>query len=89
MYELKIKDGAIGTFKTAKGKTLKPDLRKYFESQIKKSKLQEYEITVVADGKRLARIRVLGAVCLNTAVVPKKHDKKLCKELRPGLVWCP
>jgi uncharacterized membrane protein len=89
MYELKIKDGEIKGFKTAAGKKFEADLRKHFEKELKKNKVQEYEITIVSNGKRQARIRVLGTVCLNTAVAPKKHNRKECKTLRPGLVWCP
>jgi hypothetical protein len=89
MYELKIKDGAIGTFKTAAGKKFTTDLRKHFEAELKKNKVQEYEITVVSNGKKQARVRVLGVICLNTEVVPNKHDRRMCKQLKPGLWWCP
>jgi hypothetical protein len=89
MYELKIKDGEVKGFKTAQGKKFTADVRKMFEDDLKKNKPQEYEITIVSNGKQQARIRVLGTICVKTAVKPEGHSRKECRTLPSGLQWCP
>jgi hypothetical protein len=85
MKTLRIKDGKIMGFKTAQGKKFSPDVREMFEG----NKPQEYEITIVSNGKQQARIRVLGTICVKTAVEPKGGDRKNCRTLPNGLQWCP
>lgn len=89
MYTLKITDGEIKGFKTAQGKNFAADVRKMFEDNLKNNKLQEYEITITSNGKQQARIRVLGTLCVKTAVPPPEHSRKGCKTLPSGLQWCP
>lgn len=89
MYELKIKDGSIGTFKTAAGKKFAADVRKTFEAEMKENNAQEYEITIVSNGKQQARIRVLGVICIKTPVKADGSTSHPCKRLPSGVLWCP